>query len=539
MELKIRNQSVGGSNPIFFIAEIGINHNGSLENAKRLIDIAAFAGCDAVKFQKRTPHLCVSPKQMKVIRDTPWGKINYLQYRYKVEFEEDEYDEIDKYCKQLGILWFASCWDIPSIDFFDKYDLPCYKIPSACFTDKELLKHYRSKGKPIIASCGMSDETDIDNYFKIIDKDNQILLHTNSSYPAPVEELNMRMISTLKEKYNCLVGYSGHEPGLFTTLLAIPLGASVIERHITLDRNMWGSDHEASIEPKGLNKLIEEIKGAEAALGDGVKKLYSGEEIARQKLRRNVVRRKKGNVGAIVQARIASTRLPGKVLEDLNGKPLLERIIERLKLCKQLDSIIIAIPDNEEDDILLEIIKRQQVDVYRGSEADVYSRYIEAAEEFNIDYIVRVPADNPCISPHEIGKLIEYFMVTPFDFCSNLYEIQGNGYPDGIGAEVFTYKTLKEMDSKAQAAEYREHVHRYFYDHLNVGTIMCPVEYAYPTLRLDVNTQDDLNYIRRLYTDLGISNKIFDIMDIIEWHKQKKPEALKSPTMRNYKLKLT
>jgi len=299
---------------------------------------------------------------------------------------------------------------------------------------------------------------------------------------------------------------------------------------------MWGTDQSASIEPKGLFKLVEEIRSAEKAIGDGIKKIYPGEEIVRKKLRRELPVREKGEIAAIVQARMGSHRLPGKMLADLAGKPLLSRIIERLKMCKNLKQIIVALPDNKNDDVLENLAGQAQVDIFRGSEDDLISRYLEAAKYFKVDYIVRMPADNPCISPKEIDKIIEFYMATSFDFCSNLYQIQGNGYPDGIGAEIFSREILELVSVKARGGEYREHVHRYFYDNLNVGTIMCPVEYAYPSLKLDVNTEEELRYIRSIYDALAKpENSFFDIEQIVEWHRINHPQSLITPSLKEYR----
>lgn len=537
MEIKIGNRLVGDDHPVFIIAEIGINHNGDIEIVKKLAAIALDAGCDAIKFQKRTPHICVPPEQMGKMRDTPWGRMNYLQYRYKVEFGEKEYDEIAKYCSDIGIMWFASCWDVPSIDFFDRYDIPCYKLPSPCFTSTEIIQGMVSKGKPIIASCGMSLEEDIDSYLRLVPKDRQVLMYTNSTYPCPVENLNMKAITALRNRYKCLVGYSGHEAGLFTTPLSVSLGVCAIERHITLDRSMWGTDQGASVEPKGLYKLVEEIRTAEIAMGDGIKRMSQGEQEVLRKLRRKTYRRPKGRIGCIVQARMGSTRLPEKVLAKLAGKPLVERIVDRLALCRRLDDIIVAIPDSKSDDVLEEVLRRTPAKIYRGDEHDVMMRYLDAAREYRLNYIVRLPADNPCVSPLEVDKIVEYYMVSAFDFCTNLYEVQGNGYPDGIGAEIFAFDVLADVSNKVRTSEYREHIHRYFFDKLNIGTIMCPIEYAYPSLKLDVNTPEDLAYIQRIYNDLSghSGNTIFDIKEIVEWHKKNQPEKIQKPSLSEYK----
>lgn len=284
--VQIGNRLVGEGQPVYIVAEIGINHNGDVEVAKRLIDAAKLAGCDAVKFQKRTPELCVPPEQRNIPRETPWGLITYMEYRYKVEFGYEQYAEIDRYCKQQGIAWFASCWDIPSVDFIEQFDPPCYKVASASLTDDELLLRLNATGKPILLSTGMSTMDEIRHAVSLLDHDRLIIMHSTSTYPCPPNELNLRMIQTLKREFDLPVGYSGHEVGLQTTYAAVVLGACVVERHITLDRAMWGSDQAASVEPGGFMRLVRDIRVIEQALGDGVKHVYESEMAARAKLRR-------------------------------------------------------------------------------------------------------------------------------------------------------------------------------------------------------------------------------------------------------------
>ncbi len=271
----------------YIIAEIGINHNGSLDTAKRLIDIAALSGCDAVKFQKRNPDVCVPEHQKNVPRETPWGTMSYLEYKYKVEFGKEEYDQIDEYCKTKNIAWSASPWDMDSLAFLEQYDIPFIKVPSAMLTNEELMRGCAKSGKKVIFSTGMSTLEEIDQAVGWMREEDCefALLHCNSTYPAPLEELNLQCIKTLKDRYNCEVGYSGHEFRLGTTVSSVYLGATIVERHITLDRTMWGSDHLASLEPQGLIKLVKGIRELEVALGDGVKRLYDGELPARKKLR--------------------------------------------------------------------------------------------------------------------------------------------------------------------------------------------------------------------------------------------------------------
>ena len=273
--------------PTYIIAEIGINHNGSLETAKKLIDIAAIAGCDAVKFQKRNPDVCVPEHQKSVMRDTPWGQMTYLDYKYKVEFEKREYDIIDEYCKEKNIAWSASPWDLDSLQFLMGYDIPFIKIPSAMITNEELMRASAATGKKIIFSTGMSTMEEIDQAVEWMNEENTpfSLLHCNSTYPAPLEDLNLSCIPVLKDRYQCEVGYSGHEFRLGTTVAAVYLGATILERHITLDRAMWGSDHLASVEPQGLIKLVRGVRELESAYGDGRKRVTEGELPIRKKLR--------------------------------------------------------------------------------------------------------------------------------------------------------------------------------------------------------------------------------------------------------------
>lgn len=285
-EVMLGTRPVGDGHPVYIIGEIGINHNGDIDIAKKLIDSAVRAGCDAVKFQKRTPELAVPPDQREKMRQTPWGYITYLDYRYRVEFGEDEYREIDAYCREHGIDWFASCWDEPSVAFIEQFQPPVYKIASASLTDRPLLAALKATGRPLILSTGMSTMQQIHDAVAFLATDQLIITHTTSTYPCPPEELNLRMIQTLRETFNQPIGYSGHEVGLPTTVAAVTLGACVVERHITLDRAMWGSDQAASVEPQGLERLVKYVRTVEAALGDGVKRVYDSEVPVMQKLRR-------------------------------------------------------------------------------------------------------------------------------------------------------------------------------------------------------------------------------------------------------------
>ncbi|MFZ3560461.1 N-acetylneuraminate synthase family protein [Streptomyces sp. BH055] len=283
----IGSRLVGHASPAYVIAEIGINHNGDLENALALIDAAAEAGCDAVKFQKRTPEICTPRDQWDIERDTPWGRMTYIDYRHRVEFGEDEYRAIDEYCKKKGIDWFASPWDTEAVAFLEKFDVPAHKVASASLTDDELLRALRATGKTIILSTGMSTPQQIRHAVEVLGSENIVLLHATSTYPAKAEELNLNVINTLRAEYpNVPIGYSGHEIGLQTTLAAVALGASMVERHITLDRAMWGSDQAASVEPQGLTRLVRDIRTIEESLGDGVKKVYESELGPMKKLRR-------------------------------------------------------------------------------------------------------------------------------------------------------------------------------------------------------------------------------------------------------------
>jgi N-acetylneuraminate synthase len=282
----IDNRSVGDQRPCFVIAEIGINHNGELGLAKRLISIAKAAGCDAVKFQKRTPEICVPTDQRATMRETPWGYISYMKYREKVEFGREQYEEIDSYCRAKDILWFASCWDKPSVDFIERFDPPCFKIASAALTDDDLLGHTRMTGKPLIVSTGMSTLAEIDQALEVTGKDNLVLLHAVSTYPARYDELNLRAIVTLRERYQIPIGYSGHETGIPSSVAAVALGACIIERHITVDRAMWGSDQAASLEPNGITRLVRDIRLIERSMGTGVRKVLDRELPLIARLRR-------------------------------------------------------------------------------------------------------------------------------------------------------------------------------------------------------------------------------------------------------------
>jgi N-acetylneuraminate synthase len=285
--VKLGEREVGSGQPVYIIAEIGINHNGSMDVAKKLIEGAKRAGCDAVKFQKRTPEICVPKDQWYIERSTPWGPMTYIDYRHKVEFSREEYREIDRYCRELGIQWFVSPWDVPSVDFTEEFNPPVYKVASASLTDIELLERLRKTGRPIMLSSGMSTLQEVDTAVKFLGDSPLLLAQSTSAYPCKTNELNLRVINTYRARYPRLpIGYSGHETGLAPTYAAVALGACFVERHVTLDRSMWGTDQAASLEIVGLERLVRDIRDIELALGDGEKRVYSSELGPRQKLRR-------------------------------------------------------------------------------------------------------------------------------------------------------------------------------------------------------------------------------------------------------------
>ncbi|HZF14063.1 MAG TPA: N-acetylneuraminate synthase family protein [Thermoanaerobaculia bacterium] len=288
--VRIGDRRVGSGEPVFVIAEIGINHNGSLELARKLVDGAYLAGADAVKFQKRTPERCVPREQWDLPRDTPWGRMTYIDYRRRTELGMREFAALDRHCRERGILWFASCWDEESVDFIERFDPPCYKVASASLTDDDLLLKLRQTGRPLILSTGMSTLEEIAHAVMIAagtGREKLLLAHATSTYPCPPTDLNLKMIETLGRRYpECPIGYSGHETGLAPTWAAVALGASFVERHITLDRAMWGSDQAASVEVGGFMRLVANIRDVEKSLGDGVKRVYAGELAQIAKLRR-------------------------------------------------------------------------------------------------------------------------------------------------------------------------------------------------------------------------------------------------------------
>jgi len=283
--VKIGSQLVGDGQPCYVVAEIGINHNGDLDLAKRLISVAVAAGCDAVKFQKRTIDIVYTPEELNKPRETPFGTKNG-DLKRGLEFGQEEYADIDAYCKAVKIPWFASCWDEDSVDFINQFDVPCFKIASASLTDDRLLRHTRATGKPLILSTGMSTLEEIDHAIHVLGKENLVILHACSTYPANYDELNLRAIPALRERYNLPTGYSGHETGIPSTVAAVVLGACCVERHITMDRAMWGSDQAASLEPNGITRVVRDIRLIEQSMGDGVKRVLEREYPIIKKLRR-------------------------------------------------------------------------------------------------------------------------------------------------------------------------------------------------------------------------------------------------------------
>ena len=284
-EVKIGDAFVGDGNPCYIVAEIGINHNGDVELAKTLIDMADAAGCNAVKFQKRTIDVVYTPEELAKLRENPFGATNG-DLKRGLEFGPEEYAEIDRFCRQTGIAWFASCWDEGAVDFIEQFKPPCYKIASASLTDDELLRHHRAKGRPIILSTGMSTLDEIDHAVEVLGTDDLVLLHATSTYPSQYDELNLKAIPELRKRYGVLTGYSGHETGIPSSSAAVALGACVVERHVTMERSMWGSDQAASLGPSGITRLVRDIRLVEMAMGDGEKRVFESEKPIIQKLRR-------------------------------------------------------------------------------------------------------------------------------------------------------------------------------------------------------------------------------------------------------------
>ncbi|RPI02402.1 MAG: N-acetylneuraminate synthase [Calditrichaeota bacterium] len=284
--IKLGQIWLGENMPPFIIAEIGINHNGSLEIAKKMIDGAVNAGCHAVKFQKRTPELCVPKDQWFIKRHTPWGEMTYIDYRMRMEFNGEEFTEIDRYCRGKGIIWFASCWDEPSVDFIERFDTPLHKAPSAMLTNLPLLSAMKKTGRPLMLSSGMSTLEEIDAAVEYVSEKNLLLAHSTSSYPCPDPEINLLMVNSLKKRYpEAIIGYSGHDVDTLPSIVAAVLGATFIERHVTLDKTLWGTDQSASLNMDELVLMIQSIHRANLFMGDGIKRIYPSEMKSLMKLR--------------------------------------------------------------------------------------------------------------------------------------------------------------------------------------------------------------------------------------------------------------
>lgn len=283
--VKIGEKIVGDGHPTFIVAEIGINHNGDINIAKKLIDVAVENGCDAVKFQKRTIDVVYAPEELAKPRENPFGATNG-DLKRGLEFGVKEYEVIDRYCKENSIMWFSSPWDESSADFLERFDIPCYKIASACLTDDGLLKYVRLKGKPVILSTGMSTKEEIRHAVDILGEEDLVILQCTATYPSKLDELNLKSILWFRSEYPVPIGYSGHETGIVESVMAVVLGASVVERHITLDRAMWGSDQAASLEPGGLQRMVRDVRNVPIALGSGDKNILESEKVILKKLRR-------------------------------------------------------------------------------------------------------------------------------------------------------------------------------------------------------------------------------------------------------------
>lgn len=281
----VGDKTIGDDFPCFIIAEIGINHNGSVDLAKKMIDEAVEAGCDAVKFQKRTVTKVYTPEELDVYRPNYYGSTN-RDLKLGLELGYDDYCEIDRYCKTKNIMWFASCWDLDSVDFIEQFDVPCHKVASAMLTDDNFLLKLKDIGKPVLLSTGMSTMDEIRHAVDLLGVENIVLFHCTSTYPTAHNEINLRVIEELKREFGCPVGYSGHERGILPSVLSVQLGASAVERHITTDRTLWGSDQAASLEPEGLRRMVRDIREVKLVLGDGKKVVYDSEIPVRNKLRK-------------------------------------------------------------------------------------------------------------------------------------------------------------------------------------------------------------------------------------------------------------
>jgi N-acetylneuraminate synthase len=285
MSVTIAGRTIGEGSPCYVVAEIGINHNGDVKLAKQLIDVAADAGCNAVKFQKRTVDVVYTAAELAKVRESPFGTTNG-ELKRALEFGRDQYIEIDAHCRKRSMVWFASPWDEASVDFLESFDVPCHKVASASLTDDNLLRYIRATRKPIIISTGMSTMAQIDHAVEILGKQDLVILHATSTYPANYDELNLRVIPTLARRFGVPVGYSGHETGIPSSVAAVALGAHMVERHLTLNRAMWGSDQAASLEPNGITRLVRDIRLIELSMGDGEKRLLDREVPIMEKLRR-------------------------------------------------------------------------------------------------------------------------------------------------------------------------------------------------------------------------------------------------------------
>lgn len=283
--IRIGQREVGEGHPCYIIAEIGINHNGSLDIAKNLISVAKNAGCDAVKFQKRTVEIVYTPEELAKPRENPFGETNG-DLKRGLEFGLEQYRKIDEFCQEMEIPWFASCWDEPSVDFIAQFDVPCFKVASASLTDDALLRHTRAAGKPVILSTAMSVIDEIDHAVDTLGKEDLIVLQATGTYPSNYEEIDLRVIPEFRARFGVPVGYSGHETGIPSSVAAVALGACVVERHITLERSMWGSDQAASLGPSGLTRLVRDIRLVEMALGSEKKRVFEREIPVMKKLRR-------------------------------------------------------------------------------------------------------------------------------------------------------------------------------------------------------------------------------------------------------------
>lgn len=284
-EVRVGSKVIGDGHPCFIIAEVGINHNGDVKMAKELIDIAVMTGCDAVKFQKRTVDVVYTAEELSKDRPSVFGTTNG-DLKRGLEFGFAQYEEINNYCKQKNIIWLASCWDEASVDFMERFNPPCYKISSASLTDDNLLRHTKAKNRPILLSTGMSSMAQIEHAVDILGTDNLVIYHCTSTYPSDQAELNLSVINTFREKFDCPIGFSGHERGVTPSILAAGFGANSVERHITIDRTLWGSDHAASLEPNGLFRMVRDIRQIPVMMGDGVKHVYKSELPIIEKLRR-------------------------------------------------------------------------------------------------------------------------------------------------------------------------------------------------------------------------------------------------------------